>query len=667
MFSIFYIAFTFCMPSQALSGELAAEPIYITDKEDPFWQRADERIVVQESEQALFRDSGDLLSLVSNTNVAGGTNRLRFFQIRGVGETSHYENTPNHSITSLVDGVDVTGVVAHWPLLDVDTLSVEKQPASVFFGGQAVGGLVTTALHRADRDCRARVSMDAKGGHAVDFSAPVYRHRLALHYNNDPGFVKNTYYGKPGDSRREGYASWVSDWLHTNQWNLRSSVLWANFNNRYDVWSFHNSRKTFSDHPGKDNLSLIGGAFTLERVMDHNIKISLWSSYTLSKWLYSYDSDWGNNAYWNTVPGWNTVYDYADEFLRHRRQSQQRLSVQAYGWTLGIHGQNVLEASDTNSFKNNIQRSNVVGSFRQDSTAAHLSYGQTLDPQWSWNSSVRYDHVRTRYRDHQTLSEHHDEAQMAAALEVKYAWTEKSETTASLRRGYKNPMINIDPDTPFVHRQVGSEGVVHMEFGHRSSGNTWRWQQSFFMRESTDQQVRVSRQMDPMDPSAYVYFYDNAAATRSWGYETSGEVFLPNHSRWKWSLGILEAKFRDYVFDGQTLTGRRVAYAPKTTWSLQWLQPLAQKWQILTQLEGRSSFYFSNNHGQKSTPYGLLHIAVQWGNGIHEWELGVRNVLDKDFATRAFYFANEPPDFPEKLYLQYGAPRTAYINYRARF
>ena len=39
---------------------------------------------------------------------------------------------------------------------------------------------------------------------------------------------------------------------------------------------------------------------------------------------------------------------------------------------------------------------------------------------------------------------------------------------------------------------------------------------------------------------------------------------------------------------------------------------------------------------------------------VYGW---VRNVFDKNYAVRGFFFENEPPDWEKKLYIQQGDPR----------
>ncbi len=659
MFSIFIVhSFILLCP---------AAPILVTDQNDSESSQFKDVIAVSPAEQAVFRDSGDLLQLISNANSVGGTNRLRFFQLRGVGEGSQYENTPTHAITYLVEGVDLTGIMAHWPLLEVDQVAVDKIPRSVGYGGQAMGGVVSTSLTRTGDDYRVRLSGDERGGHAADASAPLGSHRLAVHYNSDPGYIENSVYGKPGDSRHEVYASLVSDWMMTPAGSVQTTLLGAQLRNRYDVWSLNNSLETFSDHPGKDNLDMVGGSLTIRRTFSPNLDVEVWSSLVASEALYSYDSDWGSNPYWQTVPGWNAVYDYFDQFQRQRCQLQQRFTLNMAHFQFAVHAQNLNENSSTASFKNGVQRSVVDGRYRQNSAAVHARYVRKWHSRWEWRLAARYDSVQTRFTDFQSVHERERSPQMAAESRWRYTWNEDHQSQFSVSRGYKNPIINIDPDTPTIDRRVGSESALHWELGHSLKTAEGQFQIAAFVRDGRDQQVRVSRQLDPVDPSTFVYYYDNAATTRYWGYEFSGDHLFANRQRWRWSLGLLQAQFREYVFSGQVLSGRNIANAPKSTWAVQWGQPISRTWTLIMQGEGRSAFYFSNNHGQKSESYQLLHAALQWSSGAHQWDLGVRNVFDRRFATRAFFFANEPPDFAEKLYLQYGTPRTIYMNYRARF
>ena len=45
----------------------------------------------------------------------------------------------------------------------------------------------------------------------------------------------------------------------------------------------------------------------------------------------------------------------------------------------------------------------------------------------------------------------------------------------------------------------------------------------------------------------------------------------------------------------------------------------------------------------------------------------MRNLFDERYPVRGFYFENEPPDFPTRLYLRWGDPRQAGVTARFSF
>jgi iron complex outermembrane recepter protein len=620
---------------------------------------------VVETLESQFRDSSDLLTLSGNLSFSGGTNRVRFFQIRGVGEISQYENTPTHSITHRIQGVDVTGLLGHWPILDVKEWSVQKNISSVQYGGQAIGGVIETRLRDEKEMSHARVSLDSRMGYSAGINVPIQGlMRLSLHTVQHPGFVKNTFLNQGGDARREYYASLTSRLFSSEKMVLKGALLLTNFSNQYDIWSLDNDRRTLSDRPGNDDLNLWGGSLEGEYILSQNWKWTSWTSGVLSRSIYSYDADWGNGNYWLNTPGWNTNYDYYDEFLRFRRQFQQKVALHFKGSAFGLHFQNLSEDADSNSYKNGLQRSAVVSHFQQVAVALynenHWNWSEDLSFQASW----RIESLRTQFEDSRLLKEVWSSPGFAGEIGLLHNDHGRWLRNLTFSNGYKSPILNIDPDTPQAFRRVGQERALQVDLTQEYVANNWNIKTAVFGRRGLRQQVRVSQQNDLNDPSAFVYFYDNAARTRSYGGELTTTYKAEFGGQAILSLGLLNAKFNDYIYQGQTLSGRDVAYAPQFTWSFLWSQPIARKIFITTQFEGRDRFYYSNNHNQRSSPYALAHAAVRYVAGGFEVDFGVRNIFNKSYGVRAFYFANEPPDFFEKLYVQNGLPQFSYVNLR---
>jgi hypothetical protein len=80
-------------------------------------------------------------------------------------------------------------------------------------------------------------------------------------------------------------------------------------------------------------------------------------------------------------------------------------------------------------------------------------------------------------------------------------------------------------------------------------------------------------------------------------------------------------------------------------------------------LQGVDAFYFSESHDQRSRRYRLLNLRAGWDGGRWDASVWLRNALDAQYSQRGFFFGNEPPDFPEKLYVQPGDPRQAGITF----
>jgi iron complex outermembrane receptor protein len=78
-------------------------------------------------------------------------------------------------------------------------------------------------------------------------------------------------------------------------------------------------------------------------------------------------------------------------------------------------------------------------------------------------------------------------------------------------------------------------------------------------------------------------------------------------------------------------------------------------------------FYDLPPNWTRSNAYGLVNGKLGWGTESWEAYLWVRNLLDKNYTVRGFYFGDEPPDFANKLYTQLGEPRNWGVHFTIRF
>jgi outer membrane receptor protein involved in Fe transport len=135
------------------------------------------------------------------------------------------------------------------------------------------------------------------------------------------------------------------------------------------------------------------------------------------------------------------------------------------------------------------------------------------------------------------------------------------------------------------------------------------------------------------------------------------------------SLGLLDTQFEDYIdAGGQNLDGRDQAQAPSYQFYIGGDYAIAAGWSLNINVEGKGDYYFSDSHGQQSPSYQLVNASIGHSLDIWDISLWVRNLTDKDFYVRGFYFGNDPRnEYGASGYTQLGAPRQFGISAKAKF
>ena len=64
---------------------------------------------------------------------------------------------------------------------------------------------------------------------------------------------------------------------------------------------------------------------------------------------------------------------------------------------------------------------------------------------------------------------------------------------------------------------------------------------------------------------------------------------------------------------------------------------------------------------------GLVNARVGYEKDNWSVQFWTRNLFDRYYAVRGFYFGNEPPDFPATLYTRAGDPRQLGVTFDLRF
>jgi len=619
----------------------------------------------------------DVLGMVPGLSWASGTSRPRYFQIRGVGETEQYQGAPNPSVGFLIDDIDFSGVGMPATLFDLERIEVLRGPSSTVYGGNALAGLIDVRSRNPGRElelgAEATMADYGTGGLGVvlgdgraDGSAGW---RLAAQRYQSDGFRHNQYLGS---NSTNGYdESTVRGKLSGDllpQLHAALTLLYADLDNGYDAWSVDNSRITRSNQPGRDAQRSVGGALRLEYQGAHGQWLSV-SSVAHSDIVYSFDGDWGNDAFW----GVNAPYNYFEGHDRTRETFAQDLRFIGNGLPLptgalnpviGVYLLRLREADaqlDTWDDQYYGAGQSMLDSHYQATNAA--LYGSLEWP------TARSGTLTLGVRAEQRVADYGDSAdapfpQARSHLlggNLSWLWesSQRQQYYATLARGYKAGGFNIGTGIDPAQRQFGAETLWNLEAGLRTQrldGNLALNADVYAMRRIS-MQVYNSRQLLPNNPLTYVFYTDNAAHGDNIGLEAE--------LRWRvqprWLLGATAAlqntRYLGYVNDGLDLRGREQAFAPPWQLSLNASYEHPAGAFARADLQAQDGFYFSASHNERARARTLVNVRIGWR--ARQWTASVwaRNLFDAHYAVQGYYFGDEPPDFPVKLYLQNGDPR----------
>jgi len=637
-------------------------------------------------EQAL-QDAGlqhleSVTQMVPNLNWAGGTSRPRYFQIRGIGERSQYEGAPNPSVGFLVDDIDFSGMGGLATLFDTRQVEVLRGPQGAIYGANALAGLI--AVRTVDPGENFEIKGEAMGGSDGALGAglalggplsPDAGYRLVAHRFVSDGFRDNAYLGVSDTNQRDELTSRAKlHWQLGEDLVVKLTGVYVDMDNGYDAWAIDNSLVTLSDRPGRDTQRTAGLAARLEWNASDRFSLLSITTAADSEVLFSFDGDWGNDESW----GQYAPYDFFSSTQRQRRTLSQefRFISTPRGALFGgrsdwVAGAYMLDLDENNDILDTYN-GDIYRELKADYQARNLAlFGQLdtrLASRWTLALGLRLERREARYHDDQQVAFEPTDTMPGGHLTLSFAPGENSQLYGTLSRGYKAGGFNIGTAVPEDRREFDPEYLWNLEFGYKAAWPRHGLQGSLaaFYMDRQDAQVSTSFQVDPSDPLSFSFYNDNAAEGSNYGLE--GELQWNFIQGWTahGSLGLLRTEYRDYVTGTRVLDGRAQAHAPEYMYNLGLSYSGQRGLFARVDVAGKDGFYYSDSHDQRSDSYTLVNARI--GYEAERWSayLWGRNVFDEVYTVRGFFFANEPPDWVDKLYTRQGDPRQVgvTINYR---
>lgn len=641
----------------------------------------------------------DVLAAVPNLSWAGGTSRPRFFQIRGIGEREQYEGAPNPSVGFLIDDIDFSGIGMPATLFDVGRIEVLRGPQGMRYGANALAGLIV--MRGQEPSDELGFSTEASYGEYASESigaaatGPVEAlnssWRVAVQRYESDGYRRDVFLHRDDTNGRDeltGRAKWR--WRPSDDTTVDLTWLHAKLDNGYDGWSIDNTRVSLADRPGKDAQTSDGASVRVETGAGSIGRLTVIAAGSNSDSEYSFDEDWGNERDWAPF---TYDYFYGSQRTRKTRSLEARLASPdaaepgRIAWLAGVYALDVDEA--LNEGRQGVYIDPFTPEFsgttdyhlRSDYDARNVAvFGQLdgwIDARWGWSFGLRGE---TRKADYQDRGARNGEPRATDADEKDTMWggqaTLHFDPSDSLRlfttvsRGYKAGGFNLG-QAAAIRPRFEPEYVWSLDVGAKGEWLDHRLYldvTAFYMKRE-DMQISTGIQLDPVgDPGSYFFLTDNASGGRNLGVESSVRWRLTAQLEVGGTLGLLRTRYSGYRPAGEDLSDRDQAHAPRYQASLNvtWRHQLG--WMARVDVSAVDSFYFDvPPNDTHSNAYSLTNVklgyeADRWS--VYAWG---RNVFDKDYAIRGFYFGNRPPLFENERYVQLGEPQQFGVTARWEF
>ena len=644
---------------------------------------------------ATLREAGqqhleDVLALVPNLNWAGGTSRPRYFQIRGIGELEQYQGAPNPSVGLLIDDIDFSGLGSAATLFDVDHIEVLRGPQGMRYGANALGGLIYAQSAEPADTVGGHVELgagnDGERSYGAVLTGPVpaldSSFRLAAQHYSSDGYYRDVYLNR-NDTDRRGELTLRGRWRYQPSDRLRVdlTVLHVQIDDGYDAFTLDNSRNTQSDNPGVDSQHSTGAAIHLDYAGVGPATLTVIGAYADTRVKTGFDGDWGNPVFWAPY-----TYDYTDTQNRSRttHSLEARLGTNAahgLNWLIGLYGLQLHESLNEDSagvffdpaFGGEVPplESTLTSSHFQSRTGA--VFGQLdgeLGVLWHWTVGLRGERWTAQYADNSGFDFHPGYNLWGAAAALTRRISDQASVYATVSRGYKAGGFNLSQALLPGQIQFNPESNLNFEVGYKAEllDHTLRVNTDVFYMRRKALQVKTSEQLDPSDPNTFVMFTGNADSGFNYGLESDVQWQATRALTFGASLGLLQTRYHGFVQDGEALPDRALPHAPswQAAVSATYRDPRGPFARV--DVTGMGSYYFDlPPNPTTSRPYGLVNGRIGWQ--VERWSASLwgRNLLDKKYAVRGFYFSDTPQDFladppVNRLYTQLGDPRAWGVN-----
>ncbi|MGV0035793.1 MAG: TonB-dependent receptor [Candidatus Azotimanducaceae bacterium WSBS_2022_MAG_OTU7] len=617
----------------------------------------------------------DILNVIPNVNFAAGSNRARFFQIRGIGERSQFVNPINPSVGVLIDDVDFSGAGTIATLMDVKQVEVLRGPQGTRYGANALAGLINFSTNEPGEALHSSVKLSA-GEYGTQTAGVVLNvpisetllSRFVVESHESDGYVDNDFLGSDTTNDRDELTARAKfSWQVKENWSLGLSLAAIDIDNGYDAFSLDNNRHTLSDEPGFDRQDSTYASLKSSWILEAMAIELLWNQ-SDSDLDYGYDEDWSFTG----IHPWG--YTSTDYYLRERATSSaeirllsndsSRIFSDTTDWVVGLY---YLSSNEELQRQYTFLPADFLSDYDFDTLAMFSQLDVALSGRMTLSVGLRVEQRDTEYNDSEGVTFSPDDSFRGGKIALEYLIGDNTLTYGSVARGYKAGGFNIDGSLDADLRSFDEEYLIEYELGvkTRLANERVALQLALFFDDRHNQQIKSSLvRARPDGSTEFIDYIGNAAAGTNRGVEVDVNWTVSNNLNVNANAGWLDAEFDEFINEfGEDLSGRDQAHAPAYTYSLN-VSYGKGPWFARVSADGKDDFFFSDRHSVKSKRYTLYNASI--GFESEQWKVTLwgRNLTDKDYYVRGFgSFGNDPRNFyVTEPYFQYGEPRVTGVT-----
>ena len=654
----------------------------------------------------------ELIAVSPNVNFASGSQRARYYQIRGIGERSQFQETINPSVGVIIDEVDFTGIGSVASLFDVKQAEVFRGPQGTRFGANAIAGMINITTNEPTEDFEGTVQIGAGNYNSYDLgvalSGPAsdyVNYRFAVNQLNSDGFIENTYLQREDTSNRDELTIRGKLAIEASEdLTIDLAGFYFDFDNGYDAFSLDNTRETLSDEPGFDTqeTSALSAKFTYQGF--NSVTVLAIVSHADSDLGYGYDEDWAyagisdptinpdinpDFAYWefSSTDHYSREKAVTTAELRAISNKGEEIFNGSTSWVAGVF----YKQDDEDLLRQYTRHDKPSKNFDFTSTNQRSNlaiYGQLdtqLSERWSLVSGLRIENYQADYNNSDQFDDSIDDTMVGGKLVLSYQKNEGSLWYASVNRGYKAGGHNTDGSLPEDLRSFDPEYLLNYELGYKVTllDNSAYVRTALFYMDREDMQVKSSRITKEGNGTSFVSYLGNATSGSNYGAEIESAWTINDQVNVYGSLGLLKTEFNEFIDANQnSLTGAEQSHAPSYQFNVGINYQPTDEWLFNISVDGKDEFYFSDtryfDYGYdgsfapipeediKSESIVLLNASVSYIQDNWQVKLWGRNLTDEQYANRGFYFDNDSRDgYIPKAHTQLSEPLVfgATLNY----